>query len=69
MFEPIKKTPRKILLGYPKCVCGKPFKLVHSPAELRAWIAENGDVEIVKSEADAPVKAELSTPAKKAAKL
>ena len=24
-------------VGFPKCVCGKPFTLVHSPAEERAY--------------------------------
>lgn len=28
-------------VGYPKCVCGKPFTLVQSPAEERAWNQKN----------------------------
>lgn len=28
-------------VGFPKCVCGEPFTLVHSPAELRKWNEEN----------------------------
>lgn len=69
MFEPIKQKPRKILLGYPKCVCGDPFKLVNNPAEERAWIAANGPIKIEKSGAEAPVKAELGVAKKVAAKL
>lgn len=45
MLQPLEqKNPRKINLGFPKCVCGKPFTLVHSASELRAWIAANGDI-------------------------
>lgn len=48
MLEPIEKNPRKITLGFPRCVSGKPFKLVHSAAEYRAWLSENPQSEPVK---------------------
>lgn len=62
MLEPIKQNPRKIKLGFPKCVCGKPFTLVHSPAEERAWIADNGPIKIEKAEVKAP-EVKLADPA------
>lgn len=33
-------------VGYPKCVCGEPFTLVHSPAEERAWTKANVKVKL-----------------------
>ncbi len=32
-------------VGYPKCVRMTPFTKVHSPAEERAWIRENGEIQ------------------------
>ena len=31
----------KVIVGYPKCVCGNPFTLVKTPQELRAYEAKN----------------------------
>ena len=28
-------------VGFPRCVCDKPFTLVNSPAEYRAWKLDN----------------------------
>ena len=35
-------------VGFPKCVNDKPFTMVQSPAELRAW--ENDNQDIVKAQ-------------------
>ena len=33
----------KLTVGYPKCVCAKPFTLVHSLQQLREYTAKNPD--------------------------
>lgn len=35
----MKKKP--FFLGFPKCVCGDPFTLVNTPAELRQYTKAN----------------------------
>lgn len=37
-------------VGYPKCVCAKPFTLVHSPAEYRTYTKAKATEENTKPE-------------------
>ena len=49
----------KLIVGYPKCVCAKPFTLVHTPLELREYTAKNPNWNKPKAEAAPKPKAEL----------